>query len=275
MKLKSPHKQTARFRNIGVVLVLVCCAVTLGATARTPSTSTISKNRTHDLASRRTSLVNSDLLSATGNRIASVVDDLRRGATYFAPADVDTLPSPGMMIGVTFWDAQHNYSQGHQVAANPGSNTVHFVWTESDIICQFCTPWDPRWVNYNSYSISSGTTNQGFNGVTVSQGEWSRSGMPRIDVDGNNLAHLVMHQRIELGAPYTNWHLLFPIEGSALHEDSVLSPNPRHNAGDLWPDVAIEQRSGFALPQFLQNGPNVRHVIGSGGIAVGGGMSHP
>ncbi|HUU46275.1 MAG TPA: hypothetical protein VM118_11150 [Acidobacteriota bacterium] len=201
----------------------------------------------------------------------SVVDDRRTGATVMSTLDADTMPSPGIAIGITSYDSQHNSAQGHQVASNPGSETVHFAWTMWDVIPSSADETN-RFVNYNSWDKPSGTTNQGFNGTSISLGEFARGGMVRIDVDSENRCHAAFHQRIERNYPYSVWCIYFPIEGSALHNDSEL---PKSSAWPdevehLWPDIAVSQNHGLK-----DTGTDVLHVIGMGMVDAGGGYATP
>jgi len=189
----------------------------------------------------------------------SVVNDLIRPASLLSTLDADTMPSPGIQIGITSWDMQHYASQGHQVATNPGSETVHFGWTMWD--AYYGDPWDERYVNYCSWDKPSASSNQGSNGVSVSLGDFARGGFVRIDVDGSNLCQMTLYQRIDWDWPYSAWHLQFPIEGSALHLDRellkpVLFPDEIQM---LYPDIAVQQEGGLK-----DNSTDVYHIIAVG-----------
>ncbi|HUU44964.1 MAG TPA: hypothetical protein VM118_04460 [Acidobacteriota bacterium] len=184
------------------------------------------------------------------------------GVIAILGASADSLPaaSPGLQIGITSYDMQHNAAIGHQVAKNPGANTVHFCWTMWDQIP--ATPEDySHFVNYNSYDITTSQLNQGMNGVSVSYGDWARAGFCRIDTDSDNLAHLAMHQRVSVDDPYSAWHLLFPVEGSGLHFDNELAPPSGYPyaSGALWADIAIEQNHGLK-----DAGTDIYHIIAIG-----------
>ena len=66
---------------------------------------------------------------AKGTAPGSMMDDMPRAASRFSTLDLDTLDSPGLAIGITSYDQQHNHSSGHQVARDPGASCVHFTWT--------------------------------------------------------------------------------------------------------------------------------------------------
>ena len=197
----------------------------------------------------------------------SVVDDHLRGASALSALDAATVPSPGIAIGITSYDSQHNSAQGHQVASNPGSETVHFAWTMWDVIP---TPYDEtnRFVNYSSWDKPTGTTNQGFNGNSITVGKHGRGGFVRIDVDSDNLCHVTLHQRLEEDYPYSAWHLLFPIEGSALHLDEELAHSEEmpDEVEFLWPDFAVSQNHGAK-----NAGMDILHVTSTGAVDMGGG----
>ncbi|HUU46787.1 MAG TPA: hypothetical protein VM118_13740, partial [Acidobacteriota bacterium] len=92
---------------------------------------------------------------------------------------------------------------------------------------------------------------------------------PHIDVDGDNLAHVSIHQRIETGFQYTAWHLLLPIEGSSLHLDKNLGMGIGEIQG-LWTDVAIEQNGGVK-----DASTDIWHIVSLGGEDAGGGLATP
>ncbi|HUU46271.1 MAG TPA: hypothetical protein VM118_11130, partial [Acidobacteriota bacterium] len=171
--------------------------------------------------------------------------------------DLDTMPSPGIPVGITSYDSQHNAAQGHQIVTNPGSNTVHFAWTMWDILPSAVDETN-RFVSYNSWDRISGTLNQGDDGTPVSLGEFARGGFVRIDVDSDNLCRMTFHQRIEESFPYSAWFLDFPIEGSVLHLDQELTKPPAYldEQEHLWPDIAVEQNSASG---------DVMHIIAMGG----------
>ncbi|HUU45041.1 MAG TPA: hypothetical protein VM118_04845 [Acidobacteriota bacterium] len=199
----------------------------------------------------------------------SAVDDIRSGASLLSAMDVDTIDSPGLVIGITSQDAQANYALGHQVAASAGGWLVHFVWTMWDHIPESVNDND-RFVNYNSYDGYSHAFNQGFNGTSISLGEFARGGFPRIDTDSLDLAHVVLQQRIEEGCPYSSWHLYFPIWSSALHADTEL-PRPPHSPDEpdmMWPEIAIAVGGVFNVVELT-------HVISMGARYMGNGMTEP
>ncbi|HUU44218.1 MAG TPA: hypothetical protein VM118_00680 [Acidobacteriota bacterium] len=186
----------------------------------------------------------------------SVVDDGQRGASLLSVLDTDTIPSPGVVAGITSYDFQHNEGQGHQVARNPGAEVVHMSWMYWDRIPTDIEEQD-RFVRYNSYDVASGQFNQGFDGCAISLGDIARAGYTRLDVDRGNTAHVVFHQRTDIGFPYSSWHLAFPLEGSCLHMDEELHSGTLGEI--LWADVAISQNAGS------KSTGDVRHVIAHDG----------
>ncbi|HUU45737.1 MAG TPA: hypothetical protein VM118_08385 [Acidobacteriota bacterium] len=200
----------------------------------------------------------------------SVVDDIATGASLLTVLDVDTIPSPGVAIGITSYDSQANASIGREVASNPGSETVHFCWTMWDII-PTALDQSNRFVNYNSWDKPSGSTNQGFNGTSVSLGDFARAGFCRQDVDAENLCNIAMHQRIELDFPYSTWHLNFTIEGSDQHTDTeLLKPGQFPDETEmLWPDIAVEQNG------IGDASNDIYHIVCTGGVDAGGGYASP
>ncbi|HUU46786.1 MAG TPA: hypothetical protein VM118_13735, partial [Acidobacteriota bacterium] len=199
----------------------------------------------------------------------SAVDDIATGASFLSVLDADTMAAPGISIGITSYDSQANASIGRELASNPGSETVHFAWTMWDVIPTAADDVN-RYVNYNSWDKVSGQTNQGFNGVSVSLGEFSRGGFCRGDVDGNNLFILALHQRIEADFPYSTWVLTFPIEGSALHTDLELTKPTLYpdEVEMLWPDMCVEQNGGG-------NSTDITHIICMGAVDAGSGYATP
>jgi len=185
----------------------------------------------------------------------------------FSGLDADTTPSPGIRIGITARDVQGIGSQGRQIAANPGSGTVHFAWTMQDFIPDESHVSDEHYdydVNYNSFDKTSGTLNQGLNGQTVSIGFFNfdlRGGFVRIDVGSNNHCHAVFQQGIEPDSIGSSWHLYFPIESSGLHLNAEL-PDPADypdEPGQSLPAVAVTQN-----PALEGADTDVRHVIAGG-----------
>ncbi|HUU45001.1 MAG TPA: hypothetical protein VM118_04645 [Acidobacteriota bacterium] len=212
-----------------------------------------------------------DPIPASARRQPSVVDDRPSPASLLATLDADTLPWAGVAIGITSYDIQHNYSQGHQVATNPGSETVHFSWTMWDVI-PVSVDENNRFVEYNSWDKPSGTTNQGFNGTAVSLGEFARGGYVRIDVDGANKCNATFHQRIESVFPNSAWYLYYPIEGSSLHLDQELPKSGLFpdEVEHLWADIAVAQNQGLK-----DNSTDIVHIISEGAVDAGGGLAQP
>ncbi|HUU45958.1 MAG TPA: hypothetical protein VM118_09510 [Acidobacteriota bacterium] len=221
---------TAWWRGIAIgMLSLVCATVALAAAPA---------ERTHPLPRITHESLQPDAVAHS----QSVVDDRMRDATWNVSSATDAVTSPGLQIGITTWDRQHRYSNGHQLAKNPGADVVHFTWTWGDQIDDHHQSAG-RYVAYNSYSISGGAFNQG-DGAVISIADFTDGGFPRIDVDGGNLGHVAFHQKTDASSPQFAWHSYFPVEGSHLHLDNVLpiGSTPPDQEGNLWTDVAVTQR---------------------------------
>jgi hypothetical protein len=169
-------------------------------------------------------------------------------------------PSPGLAIGQSGYDYQHNSSQGYQVARMPGANVVHFVWTAYDYpLCY--TSGDgscERYVAYNSYAISTNTLNQGFGGDFVGLGVLARSGYINVAVDDSNRAHAALHQREDVSLPYNPWHLYFPGVGSGLHLDTGLSGYAAGGCPEvLWPKIAASRDGTRSIHIIAHSNTNI------------------
>ena len=253
----------------GMFRVTALSAVLLLFLGATPLTDACAADPRYDLATQR-ARAREELRPGT-TFAPSAVDDRSGPASLLSVLDADTIPSPGITIGITSYDSQHNYAQGHQVATNPGSETVHFAWTMWDIIPSAGDDAN-RFVNYCSWDMLNEIILQGPNGVSVTLGEFARGGFVRMDVDSDNLCHAVLHQRLSWDHDYSAWHLLFPIEGSSLHLDSQLPRDSTWTSeiGHLWSDVAVSQNQG------LEDSPrDICHVISMGDQDVGAGISLP
>ena len=155
----------------------------------------------------------------------------------YSSAGAPPPPSPGIAIGNTTYDYQSNQSQGRQTARLAGADCVHFCWMAWDRI-----PSDPnqndRFVAYNSYTISTATINQGFNGVFIGLNNTARAGYTGLDVDDQNLAHIGFHQRQDPSLPYHCWRIQMPIACNSLHVDDELGGTPTKCVETLWPRIA-------------------------------------
>lgn len=160
--------------------------------------------------------------------------------------------SPGLPIGQSSYDYQHNDSQGYQTARTSGADIVHFVWMAWDRIPQSVDDND-RYVAYNSYTISTNTLNQGFGGAFVGLGVLARAGYINMDVGTDNSASVSCHQKEDVADPYKPYHLGFPIPGNILHVDDGLGG---YGAGGcpevLWPRNAASRDAANT---------GVRHLI--------------
>ena len=63
--------------------------------------------------------------------VNKAMDGSENISTEFAPSFGPNM-SPGLQMGVTVYDYQHNGSMGRQVAYRPGTNFVHFNWSGWD-----------------------------------------------------------------------------------------------------------------------------------------------
>jgi len=211
-------------------------------------------------------IVGGDYL-ATGACIdRTVVDDgllsARTGGPY---CYAETPPSPGVHIACNSYDSQHNDSQGHQIARNPGEDFVHMVWTHWDEIPEGI--WDrDRTVNYASWDVLGPPGFElypGFDGVSIGLGDFAHAGFVRLDVDSDNKAHTAFHQYPDPGIEnYSAWHVFLPVEGDFIlsPEQLPLVPSNPDIAETLWPDIAISQYHGMAKDNYT----DVFHIIGMG-----------
>jgi hypothetical protein len=160
--------------------------------------------------------------------------------------------SPGLPIGQSSYDYQHNNSSGYQTARTAGHDVVHFVWMAWDRIPNDIEAND-RYVAYNSYSIGSGILNQGFGGDFVGLGVLARAGYINMDVGTGNEASVSCHQREDVSLPYNPWHLDFPSPGAGLHLDDGLGGYAAGGCPEvLWPRNAASRDAGAS---------GVRHMI--------------
>ena len=143
-------------------------------------------------------------------------------------------PSPGMAIAATRVELERTQSMGRQIARRPGADVVHFVWygrdrypTEPDV------NWDPVYVVYNSYTHSTHTLNQGYGGVFVALSLSADASNPAIAITDSNIAHVVLQQQVDDTSAFRPWHLHFPLQGSALHDDLELGMGGLIDSGDV------------------------------------------
>lgn len=161
-------------------------------------------------------------------------------------------PSPGLAIGQSSYDYQHNLSQGYQVARTPGADIVHFTWMAWDRIPTSIDDND-RYLGYNSYTISTNTINQGFGGAFVGLGVLARSGYANIAVSDGNEAAVACHQREDVSLPYNPWRLAYPIPGNVLHIDDGLGGYGWAGCNEVqWPRIAVQQKAAAT---------DIHHVI--------------
>lgn len=149
--------------------------------------------------------------------------------------------SPGLAIGQSGYDYQHNASAGYQVARMQGADVVHFVWTAFNWpLCQVSGDGTcERYVVYNSYTISTNTLNQGFGGAFVGLGVLARASYINLAVDDSNHTHATTHQREDVSLPANPWHLYFPTPAIASHIDTGLDGYESAGCPEvLWPRIA-------------------------------------
>ena len=182
-----------------------------------------------------------------------------------------SVPSPGMMLGQTPVEEQHLASQGRQVARQPGSNFVHFTWIDSCWIC--LDPW-PNLSSQNVYAcydIAQDVLIPEFPSPHLWP-DYGFAGGPRLDVDSDNLAHVVFHMYPDFGSEtYSLWHVYFPIEGTAdilLPEElPLLIPFP---PSTVFPDIAVAANAGV----HKDNANDVLHVIATSPADESGAPPH-
>lgn len=198
---------------------------------------------------------------------ASVVDDRIGAGSALSVLDTDTVPSPGIQIGITTRDVQNAGLGGAQVACGPGAGTVHFAWMMQDHIPVGPDIGEDHYdyeVNYNSWDKSSAVLNQGPLGVSVSIGFFSfhiRGGIVRVDADSDNRCHAVFQQGVEPDSIGSTWHLLFPVEGLGFYLGTEL-PDPAGYPLEVCqqlPAIGIARNNGLK-----DASTDVRHVLAGG-----------
>ena len=185
-----------------------------------------------------------------------IVDRPVLAATQAPAGSIPPPPSPGLEIGKSAYDYQHNYSQGYQVGRFPGSDIVHFTWMCYDILpCDAeCTD---RYVSYNSYKVSSGILNQGANGVFIGIGVLARAGYINLAVNDSNQVHVTLHQREDVTLPYNPWHLYFPQPGVNLHNDVGLTGFAQECPEVIWPRIAASRDGSRTVHIVANSNPNI------------------
>lgn len=148
-------------------------------------------------------------------------------------------PSPGRMIGRTYWDIQADHSQGYQVGRDAGANVVHFTWMTLEYLDQWM---EARYVTYAAYRISDDSLLQGFGGDYVGLGVLARAGYPNLAIGQGNTVHVALHQREDVPLPYSPWYLNFPIVGNTIHTDEEMT-TPSGCPEYLWPKVAVHTKT--------------------------------
>ncbi|MEW5702784.1 MAG: hypothetical protein AB1792_11215 [Candidatus Zixiibacteriota bacterium] len=152
---------------------------------------------------------------------------------------------PGLDIARTAWDMQHRFAMGYQVAHNPGTDYVHFLWTGwSQVPASLYD--DDRGVYYNCYQISTAFLTEAYGGVpVVVYPGVSRSGFVDCDLGDDDQLQATLHQRQDY-VPYTSWRLWFPFPGTALHIDTELGPSTT-----AWPRIAVQQKQPDDIVHIL------------------------
>lgn len=148
-------------------------------------------------------------------------------------------PSPGRVIGRTYYDYQANYSQGYQVGRDAGANIVHFTWMTVEYLDQWM---EDRYVTYAAYRISDDSLLQGFGGDYVGLGVLARAGYPNLAIGQGNTAHVALHQREDVSLPYSPWYLNFPIAGNTIHTDEEMT-TPSGCPEYLWPKIVVQRKT--------------------------------
>jgi hypothetical protein len=156
-------------------------------------------------------------------------------------------PSPGLVLNYSAWDAQYSGSGGYEVARLPGNDCVHFAWTGSEWLSPAMAGRD-RISAYTSYSISTGELSMTQDGAMVSLSFASLADGTNLDVDGDNLAHLALHQRQDLAFPSRPWHLYMPVPCLGLHVDDELEGGSDASCSQtLWPRIAASRGGDSAV----------------------------
>jgi hypothetical protein len=164
--------------------------------------------------------------------------------TASATKAVPPPPSPGLSIAKSTYDLQHVQSMGREVARLAGNDCVHFVWTAWDRIPTDMTG-NTRYVGYNSFTISTGTLNQGFGGVVPGTWDVARAGFPEVAVDDGDLSNIALFQRQDPSLPYRPWRAKMPIACNALHIDDELGVPVASDV--IWPKLEVQLGSAQGI----------------------------
>ena len=95
--------------TIPAALISVALLTAFGVTETRPAERSPASDPRYDL--RTEQVLVDDLLVPRDAAPRSVVDDRARPASLLSTLDADTLLSPGIAIGITSYDSQHNASQ--------------------------------------------------------------------------------------------------------------------------------------------------------------------
>jgi len=259
---------TGKIMKLGVALVVAAAAFSAVAVQAVDSPETLAKRklqreinqrRNDERKRQETNLawVSSRYIDGSSSLNLSFDSPIIRetshpGTGFTSSSAVPPPPSPGLAIGQSSYDYQHNDSQGYQTARISGADIVHFVWMAWDRIPASVDDND-RYVAYNSYTISTATLNQGFGGAFVGLGVLARAGYINMDVGTGNEASVSCHQREDVSLPYNPWHLGFPIPGNVLHVDDGLGGYAAGGCPEvLWPRNAASRDAANS---------GVRHLI--------------
>ncbi len=259
---------TGKIMKLGVALVIATAAFSAVAVQAVDSPETLAKRklqreinqrRNDERKRQETNLawVSSRAIDGSSSLNLSfdapIIRESSHPGTGFTSSNNPPPPaSPGLAIGQSSYDYQHNNSSGYQTGRTSGANIVHFVWMAWDRIPSDIEAND-RYVAYNSYTISTNTLNQGFGGEFVGLGVLARAGYINMDVGTNNAASVSCHQREDVSLPYNPWHLDFPSPGAGLHIDDGLGGYAAGGCPEvLWPRNAASRDAGNS---------GVRHMI--------------
>lgn len=259
---------TGKIMKLGVALVVAAAAFSAVAVQAVDSPETLAKRklqreinqrRNDERKRQETNLawVSSRYIDGSSSLNLSfdspIIRETSHPGTGFTSSNNPPPPaSPGLPIGQSSYDYQHNNSSGYQTARTSGADIVHFVWMAWDRIPASVDDND-RYVAYNSYTISTNTLNQGFGGDFVGLGVLARAGYINMDVGTGNEASVSCHQREDVSLPYNPWHLDFPAPGSGLHIDDGLGGYAAGGCPEvLWPRNAASRDAANS---------GVRHLI--------------
>ena len=137
---------TGKIVKLGVALVVAAAAFSAVAVQAVDSPETLAKRKLQRMIDQRQNTerkrqetnrawVTSRYIDGSSSLNLSfdspIIRETSHPRTGFASSNNPPPPdSPGLPIGQTSYDYQHNNSQGYQTARTSGADIVHFVWMD-------------------------------------------------------------------------------------------------------------------------------------------------